>query len=298
MTVSEDVKREFIEEIPRSACCRRAFAYGLLFDSEVDGVTLSFEVSDADFADFCVKLFERQFSKVATVSEVSKAGRKYVRVVIELPSASGKVSALSSDGATLGGYVEFKCADCRASFLRGIFLARGTWTMSPGNNHLEYRIIHKERAHILEELLAACGVPPKKVERAKVLGLYFKRGEQIEDNFNLMQANKALFSVMNERIEREIMIGERRIANCESVNIARAVETAQKHIRAIKKIERAELLDTLSDELLETIRLRLENDTAPLSELAGLHSEPISKSALNARFEKILKIAENIDKNS
>ena len=58
MAFSEDIKKEFIEEIPHKTCCRRALAYGLLFDSEFDGVTLSFEVSDADFADFCVKLFE------------------------------------------------------------------------------------------------------------------------------------------------------------------------------------------------------------------------------------------------
>ncbi|MBR0449420.1 MAG: DNA-binding protein WhiA, partial [Clostridia bacterium] len=213
-------------------------------------------------------------------------------------SVAQKVSSLSGEEAKLSNYVEFKCADCRASFLRGLFLARGTLSLSAGNNHLEYRLIHKERAHILEDLLTACGVPPKKVERKSVLGLYFKRGEHIEDNLNLMQANEALFSVMNERIAREIMIGERRIANCESVNISRSVESAQKHIRAIKRIESAGLLDKLGSELLETVKLRLENDTAPLSELARLHSEPISKSALNSRFARILKIAENIDKKS
>ena len=37
MAFSEDIKKEFIEEIPNKTCCRRALAYGLLFDAFVDG---------------------------------------------------------------------------------------------------------------------------------------------------------------------------------------------------------------------------------------------------------------------
>lgn len=298
MTFSESVKKEFAVEIPRSACCRRAMAYGLLFDAEIEGDRVSFDVNNEEFADFIARLLERQFSKDISTEKVVKSGKTYYKISFSFASVAQRVSLLGKEGARLSDYVEFKCADCRSSFLRGVFLSRGTVTMSAGNNHLEYRLIHKERAHILEDLLTACGVPPKKVERKSVLGLYFKRGEHIEDNFNLMQANEALFSVMNERIAREITVTERHLANCESANIARSVESAQKQIRAIKKIERAGLLDKLGSELLETVKLRLENDTAPLSELARLHSEPISKSALNARFARILKIAENIDKKS
>ena len=46
------------------------------------------------------------------------------------------------------------------------------------------------------------------------------------------------------------------------------------------------------DELEYTARLRIENDSASLSELAALHEPPISKSGLNSRLSKILAIAE------
>ena len=36
MTFSESVKKEFAAEMPRSTCCRRALAYGLLFDANTD----------------------------------------------------------------------------------------------------------------------------------------------------------------------------------------------------------------------------------------------------------------------
>ena len=125
MTVSDEVKREFIEEMPRSTCCRKAFAYGLLFDADVNGDEVSFEVSGTDLADFCIKLLERQFSKKVTFSEVSKAGRKYTRLSLCFPSVAGKVSVLSSESASLKDYIEYKCGECRCCFLRGIFLARG-----------------------------------------------------------------------------------------------------------------------------------------------------------------------------
>lgn len=298
MTFSESVKKEFIQEIPKSSCCRRALAYGLLFDAEAVGERVSFETNNLEFAEFFVRLLERQLSKNISVCELSKAGKKYYRLELVFSSVVDKVAGLSQEGAKLKDYIEFKCAECRAHFLRGVFLARGTLTFSAGNNHLEYRIIHKERAQLLSDLLSACGISPKRTERERVVGLYFKRGEQIEDNLNLMQANDALFSVINERIEREIKIQERRVANCDSVNILRSVETAQKQIKAIKTIERAGLLDKLDAGLCETAKLRLENDTATMAELVRLHKEPISKSGLNARFTKFIKIAENINKNS
>ena len=299
MTFSESVKKEFAGEIPRSTCCRRALAYGLLFDANTNGGSnISFETNNKEFADFFTRLLERQFSKNVSCSSITKAGRKYFRLEFTFASMAEKIEELSLENAKIKDYIEFKCAECRVYFLRGIFLARGTLTFSPGNNHLEYRIIHRERADFLADFLTACGVPPKRTERTNVVGLYFKRGEQIEDNLNLMQANDTFFSVMNERIEREIKMQENRAVNCESVNILKAVEAAQKQIKAIKIIEKAGLLNKLDSGLYESAKLRLENSDSTMNELALLHDPPISKSGLNARFTKIMKIAEQINKRS
>lgn len=299
MTFSESVKKEFAAEMPRSTCCRRALAYGLLFDANTDAEgRIWFDTSGEDFAERFARLLERQFSKNVSCTGITKAGRKYFRLEFTFASMAEKISDLSLENAKIKDYIEFKCAECRVSFLRGIFLARGTLTFSPSNNHLEYRIIHKERADLLADFLTACGVPPKRTDRERVIGLYFKRGEQIEDNLKLMQANETFFSVINERIEREIKMQENRAVNCESVNILKAVEAAQKQIKAIKAIEKAGLLDKLDSGLYESARLRLENSDSTMNELALLHNPPISKSGLNARFAKIIKIAEQISKKN
>ena len=296
MTFSESVKKEFTEDMPRSTCCRRALVYGLLFDSNVGDGNVSFDVSGDSLAEYARALLEKQFSKTVSRADITKAGRKYIRLGLSSPSMAEKISELSFEGAKIKDYIEFKCTECRSSFLRGIFLSRGTLTFSPGNNHLEYRIMHRERADLLEEFLASCGVTPKRIERKGVTGLYFKRGELIEDNMNLMQAKDTFFEIMNGIIERDIRIRENRAVNCESVNIKKAVDTAQKQLKAIAVIERAGFLEKLDSELYESVRLRLENHDATMSELAEMHDPPITKSRLFNRFEKVFKLADRINK--
>jgi len=294
MAFSEDIKKEFTEEIPHKTCCRRALAYGMLFDANIEGDKVYIDVTSEDYADFYMRVFERQFSKQISITPIKKAGREHYRVEFVFSSVAKKIGALENEGAAMKDYIEFKCGFCRMNFLRGIFLSRGSLTFAPGNNHLEYRIQHPMRAKLYAEFLSACKVEPKLIERKNAVGLYYKKADRIEDILNLLQANNAFFEVMNRRIERDIIIQENRAVNCESVNIAKSVATAQKQLRAIEIIQDAGLLEKIGSELTESAKLRLEHHSSSLAELAALHDPPITKSALNNRFAKIMKMAENI----
>ena len=294
MTFSGNIKKEFIEEIPHKTCCRRAMAYGLLFDAFLDGGKVYIDVSDIEHAEFCRNVFERQFSKQVTVTPVKKVGREHYRVEFDFPSMANKIATLDKDGAQMKDYIEFKCPFCRMNLLRGIFITRATLTFAPGNNHLEFKIKQGTRARILSDFLAACKVEPKAIERKTCTGLYYKKADRIEDILNLLQANNAFFEVMNRRIERDIIIQENRAVNCESVNIMKSVATAQKQLRAIEVIQNAGLLEKIGSELTESAKLRLEHHSSSLAELADMHEPPITKSTLNNRFAKIMKMAENI----
>ena len=294
MTFSENIKKDFIKEIPHKTCCRRALAYGMLFDANIDGERIYIDVADLEYADFFCRVFERQLSKTVTVYPIKKAGREYYRVEFCFQSVANKVLVLEKENSGIKDYMEFKCNFCRMNFVRGIYLARASLTFAPGNNHLEFRIQHPMRAKILISFLSACGVEPKVINRKNAVGIYYKKADKIEDILNLLQANNAFFEVMNRRIERDIIIQENRAVNCESVNIAKSVATAQKQLRAIEIIENAGLLEKIGHELTESAKLRLEHHSSSLSELAALHEPPITKSALNNRFAKIMKMAENI----
>lgn len=294
MAFSDDIKKDFTEKIPHKTCCRRAIAYGILFDAFVDGDKVYVDTLNEEYAEFYKSVFERQFSKEVTVSPVKKVGRDYYRVEFIFSSMAKKISALDKEDAGIKDYMEFKCNFCRMNFVRGIFLARATVTFSSGSNHLEFRIQHENRAKILAEFLTACKIEPKTVNRRGAMGIYYKKADRIEDILNLMQANNAFFEVMNRRIERDIIVQENRAVNCESVNIMKSVATAQKQLRAIEIIQNAGLLEKIGHELTESAKLRLEHHSASLAELADLHDPKITKSVLNNRFAKIMKMADNI----
>ena len=96
----------------------------------------------------------------------------------------------------------------------------------------------------------------------------------------------------NVSIERDIRNNENRATNCVTRNISRSVGATIKQVEAIKYLLENDKIALLGDELEYTARLRIENDSASLSELAALHEPPISKSGLNSRLSKILAIAE------
>ena len=56
-------------------------------------------------------------------------------------------------------------------------------------------------------------------------------------------------------------------------------------------------LEILDENLQELCLIRLANPDESLEKLRQLYSEPVSKSGINHRFNKILKIASDIERN-
>jgi len=111
-------------------------------------------------------------------------------------------------------------------------------------------------------------------------------------------ATRASFDLQNFSIEREIRNNENRATNCVTRNISRSVDATRRQIEAIEALMSNDKLHLLGADVEYTARLRLENDSASMAELALLHEPPISKSGLNVRLSKILAAAEEIKKNT
>jgi DNA-binding protein WhiA len=67
-------------------------------------------------------------------------------------------------------------------------------------------------------------------------------------------------------------------------------------VEAIELLEREGKLPKLGEELYYTARLRVDNPSMSLSELALIHEPPISKSGLNRRLTRIMEEAEALKK--
>jgi DNA-binding protein WhiA len=124
--------------------------------------------------------------------------------------------------------------------------------------------------------------------------VYYKSGADIEEFLTLLNANRALFALINIKIERELRNNVNRAANCETGNIQRAVVASAQQTAAIQKLRESDRWDTLPDALRQTAQLRLDYPDANLVELALLHQPVLTKSGLNHRLQKLKALTEGL----
>jgi len=272
MNYSLLLKEELIDGAPRGKCCRRAYTQGLLYDlRELRENCLVLVLSGAAARRECAQLFREQYRRTALLNGS----------VLLFPS-----SELYADYQTPPAFV---CPHCAANFLRGLIVSCGSATDPKKAYHLEFRLSNPEKVAFLAEFLEEQGWRAGcRTLKGGGLGIYIKNSVVMEEILTCMGANKALFELMNAKIEREIRNSENRATNCETSNIARAVDASARVREAIEILIRTDRLAALPAELRETANLRLENPAASLKELAYLHNPPITKSGLNHRLQKIL----------
>lgn len=252
---ARSVKDTLCEQIPKSACCRRALLYGLL-------------------------LFRQPQTEYLSEAELLLRLRGELRD--EREDAPASLEEI------------FLCENCRRCFLRGVFIACGTVSDPAASYHLEIAIPDTESVPGMIAVMTALGLPPKATKRRGTDILYYKENEIISDFLAAIGAQNAAFEMINERIRRDFRNQANRYANCDTANINKTVSTSQMQIEAIAALRATGCLENLPDELRETARLREENPDASLAQLAALHHPPITKSGVNHRLCKIMeKTAEN-----
>ena len=205
------------------------------------------------------------------------------------------VDGTRADGEKI--FLGFRCEECAASFIRGVFLSCATVSVPKNGYRLEFSFADGGRADVVEKLLGEEFSEARRTERNGKTVLYYRSYARICDLLYKIGALNGGFDVANLSMIREARSYINRTTNCETRNIERAVEASRKHIDAIKYIVSMDKMALLDDELQLTARLRLENDEISLSELAALHDPPITKSGVNGRLTKILMVAEELRKS-
>lgn len=194
----------------------------------------------------------------------------------------------------LNGPLKRQC--CKRAFLRGAYLCIGSMSNPGKSYHLEFDCIKEERAQLLQELIAAFGIPAKIALRKKYFVVYVKEGSAICDMLNIMGAHVSLMDFENHRIVKEVRNSVNRKVNCETANIKKTVNAAAAQVQDIKLIEETCGLGELPENLREIAELRLEYQEATLQELGDLLIPPVGKSGVNHRLRKLSLIAESIKK--
>lgn len=197
-----------------------------------------------------------------------------------------------SDGI-YSGLIKTKC--CRKAYLRGAFLGIGTISDPEKSYHFELVCATEMLANDLKKLVNGfVDINARVVQRKKNWIVYVKEVGQVGDILNIMGAHQQYFELENVRIKKELRNQTNRLINCDTANLDKTLNAAERQLEAIELIETTKGIGYLTDKLAEAAMLRKENREATLQELAEMCNPPMKKSGLNNRFRKIEEIAQKI----
>lgn len=184
--------------------------------------------------------------------------------------------------------------DIQRAIVKGAFLGAGSITDPNKQYHLEICFEEKNNAEYVLNICKRFGVYLKLLELENKVQLYIKDGEEISKFLALLGANKGVLSFEDVRITKEIKNNVNRLVNCETANLNKIVNASVNQVNDIKLIQNLNKFEELPDYLKEIALLRLENPDASLKVLGEMLENPIGKSGVNHRLQKIHDFAEEL----
>lgn len=181
-------------------------------------------------------------------------------------------------------------------FLRGAFLVCGNVSDPVKDYHLEFAVPHMNLAKDLARIISETELlgTPKTVRRKGSYVVYIKESDAIADLLTYIGAPMSALEIMQQKIYKSVRNKVNRQINSETANSNKTALASAKQIAAIEKISRECGLDSLTPDLRELAQIRLDNPEYNLRELGEALSTPISRSGVNHRLARIMKIADKI----
>ena len=290
MSFSADTKAELCRVPLNRACCAVAEAYGaLLFAYAFSAMEIRVITGCAPFARRLPRLMKKAFGlefdkcTEGVKSTFSITDAEKIRRVFDAFGYDADSTLVSHINL---GVLEEDC--CRASFVRGAFLAGGSITDPSKRCHLELVTDHRNVAGETVSLLQEMGFSPRVTTRAGHHVIYFKQSEAAEDLFTTIGASGAAMELMSAKVEKEMRNAINRQINCDSANADKTVSAAQTQMDKLRALDREIGLENLPPDLSELALLRIANPAASLADLALLADPPVTKSCINHRMRKLM----------
>lgn len=315
MSFSKDVKKEILSKPSEQDCCGLAFLSGLFSSSakiDTKNLTLSINTDICELTDYINSIIKKLYGEEVKAEICQKYQIKkedYYKINFE-PNLAKQI--LLDTGCIYlenGKYTrqykidEYKIKEdhCLKSFVSGIFVGCGTSSIKINNlsrlstgYHLEFASKNEEFLLGLKEILNQFEIYAKLIKRKSLYILYVKDANEVSNVLALIGAYDAVFALQNEMAIREVRNKVNRQTNCMSANINKTVNASIKQNDAIMEIISKVGLDELSQDLQNVALLRMANPEESLDELVKLATFEITKSGLNYRLNKLIKLAEKI----
>ena len=264
-------------------------------------LSLSLSTESAGVARRVVRLLKGSYDleSEVMVQQIEKLGKLH-RYQLMIASQPGLIEMLydlgmltrdhSLDGNIKPELLRKNC--CRASFLKGTFIAGGSVTDPQKKTyHLEMVTHNEEFANGLVYLMNLQGMKAKVGVRKDQFLAYLKDSSAIVRFFSLVDAHTAVIKLEEVKVIKGMRGEVNRIVNCETANLGKTLNAAWEQVEMINQMMGHSGLQKLPANLKKTAELRLAYPEASLQELGECHSPPISKSAVNHRLRQIREYA-------
>lgn len=246
-----------------------------------------------------------------SLSDEQAYSRNRYEIVINYPYSKdfledSQILIQNEDGLTLinKGVSEklINSENTAKAFLRGVILGgassnivlNGLEGKSTYGYQIEFNLGSGEFARDFSVLLAQLEILSKMVERKNSHIVYVKDFNQICYLLEIVGAKKSYLKLQDENTFRAFKNQLNRQNNCEVANISKTVNASLKQVKAIKQIKEVLGLENLPTDLQEICLLRLANENESLENLCKLLNNKFTKSSLNRRLNKLIKIAEDL----
>jgi DNA-binding protein WhiA len=177
---------------------------------------------------------------------------------------------------------------CRAAWLRGRFLSRGSLSLAGGRTHLEF-VVPPDDAPDLAARLVEFGLPVSgRIRRGRGV-VTSKNGEAVVTFLRRIGASGALLEVEARQVSRALRGELNRVLNAESANLQRAVSAAGRHLDAIAALDADGRLRAQPYVVRLVAAARRETPEASLADLAERLS--IHRSAVQRALERLERLA-------
>ncbi len=324
MSFSTKAKLEVLKEKIDNDCCSIAFLSAIIKCSGELSISSNHRIKVEIFTeleglyDKIKEIIEQYYGKACEITQVedtniSKSSRFKITLPYDITDQLLKdlgIMTLGQDDmlSIENGIADFIIADdcCKRSYVKGAFVSCATSNIiiknydnekSNSGYHLEFVFNFEKIAEDFVKLLSNFDIPAKITIRKNTPIVYIKEYQLICDTLALVGANKAVLDLQNEAAIRELRNNVNRQNNCLNANLNKTVEAAVRQLNAIKVIQENMGLEGLPENLMELALLRVANPEASLEELRSLCTEKLTKSGINHRFAKIIKIADDINKS-
>ncbi len=298
MSFSSQVKEELNSLQIKGNCCKKAYIFGTLAQAEVEDNIIQVKLTDASTVTLLCNFLKTIYKIEPERSEIKRGC--FTATCLRFKSAkisdflafADEFSGSDEDIERLNGY--FSCDNCKKIFARAAFCAAGS--VSDPKKSYTFEIHTKTDTRvwlihsILEEIVSEA---PGITSRNGKFSVFYKNNSAIEDILSILGANKTLFEFLDSYVEKDLRNYENRATNCVTRNIAKSVNASSSQVLAIEALIATGYFDELSDDIKATAALRLANPSLTLSELAEVHTPPITKSGLNHRISKIMELAKS-----